>query len=89
MAGRLILMPTVGATPDYWALGEHDEELLPAVLRDLAPYAAPVERAVLIHERDGNVISAWDEAGALRLAHALPPAYAKLAAALQRRYSKR
>lgn len=84
MTSQLLIAGTESAPEERWQLNDHDEEILSSVLRELAPYATPAEQAAVVHERDGEVISAWDRDGALRLAQALQPAYGELAETLVR-----
>jgi hypothetical protein len=86
MASELVLLRTGDRPEDRRLLADRDEEVLAHVFAELVRYTTTPAQAAIVHERDGEAIAAWDNAGALRLARALPPAYAELAAELRSRY---
>lgn len=86
MTSRLLLAGAASAPDDRWTLEDDDEAALATVLGQLAPFVTRPEDAAVVHERDGEVIAAWDRSGAVRLARALPPAYGELTDALVDRY---
>ena len=86
MASALLLRGPGSEAPDRWPLEDHDEEIVAAALRELVQYTVGAQRGAIAHERDGEIIAAWDEEGAHRLAQLLPPAYSELAAAILERH---
>jgi len=83
MASELLLDGIESVEGSRWPLADRDEEILRPVLRMLMPFAAQPGVAAVVHARGGEVIAGWNRDGALRLAHALPPAYEDLARALR------
>ena len=88
MTSELLLAGVQSTGEERRTLDDHDEDVLASVLSGLAAYTADPASAALVHMRHGEVISAWDRAGALRLAQALPPAYGELAEAIVGRYER-
>jgi hypothetical protein len=86
MASELVLPRTGDRPEERRPLDDRDEEVLAHVFAELALYTTTPAQAAILHERGGEAIAAWDNAGALRLARALPPAYAELAVELRSRY---
>jgi hypothetical protein len=82
MASVLLLRGLGSRGDDRWTLEDRDEQLLAPVVRELVSFTVEPQRAAIVHERGGEIVAAWNEDGALRLAQALPPAYAALAAAI-------
>lgn len=88
MASALLLRGPGSGPSDRWPLEARDEEIVALALRDLVQYAVDPQRGAIAHERDGEVIAAWDEEGALRLAQLLPPVYSDLAEAIVQRHRR-
>jgi hypothetical protein len=91
MAGVLLLRGPASEDADRWPLDDRDEDNLASTWGPLVSHAvdpADESRAAIAHERGGTIVSAWDQAGALRLAQALPPAYAELSEAILERHRR-
>jgi hypothetical protein len=91
VAGVLLLRGPASEDADRWPLDDRDEENLSSTWGPLVSHAVDTTdeaRAAIAHERDGTVVAAWDHAGALRLAQALPPSYSDLAEAILERHRR-
>jgi hypothetical protein len=86
MASALLLRGRGSEARDRWPLEAGDEEAVAAAARELVAYTADPTDAPIAHERDGQIIAAWDVDGARRLAQLLPPAYAELSEAILERH---
>jgi hypothetical protein len=86
MASILLLRGVEGSSADRHPLDSEDEELLAPVFRELVGFATSPEQGAIALERDGEVVTAWSQEGALRMAQRLPPAYAELANAIRERH---
>jgi len=88
MASVLLLRGVEGSSADRHPLDAEDEELLAPVLRELVGFATSAEQGAIALERDGEVVTAWSQEGALRMAQSLPPAYGELANAIRERHQE-
>jgi hypothetical protein len=85
----VLLLRGIGSGPvDRHPLGDEDEELLAPVFRELVGFATSGEQGAIARERDGEIVAAWSQEGALRLAQRLPPAYGDLANAIRERHQE-
>ncbi len=88
MASVLLLRGPGSDAEDRHPLDAGDEEALASAYRELVGFATSVEDGAIAHERDGEIVAAWNHEGALRLAQLLPPAYGDLANAIRERHQE-
>ncbi len=86
MASTLLLRGAASGPSDRHRLDERDEEMLACAFRDLISYSSSEKDGAIAHERDGEIVAAWNRDGALRLAQLVPPAYAELSSAILERH---
>jgi hypothetical protein len=85
MGGVLLLRGLESGEEDRRPLEPREEEALASVAGELVAFATAPERGAVVHERDGQPVAAWDEAGAARLAQLLPPSCVELSNAIAER----
>jgi hypothetical protein len=88
MASILLLRGVGSSSDDRHPLHAEDDELLAPVFRELVGLATSADQGAIALERDGEVVAAWSQEGALRMAQRLPPAYGDLANAIRERHQE-
>jgi hypothetical protein len=88
MASVLLLRGSGSEGGDRVPLDAGDEEALASAYRELVAFATSSDEGAIAHERDGEIVAAWSQEGALRLAQLLPPAYGDLANAIRERHQE-
>jgi hypothetical protein len=88
MATILLLRGLGSGSGDRRPLDAQDEELLAPIFRELVGFAVSPEQGAIALERDGEVVAAWSQEGALRMAQGVPPAYGDLASSIRERHQE-
>jgi len=88
MASVLLLRGSGSEAGDRVPLNAGDEEALASAYRELVAFATSSDEGAIAHERNGEIVAAWSQEGALRLAQLLPPAYGDLANAIRERHQE-
>jgi hypothetical protein len=86
MTSILLLRGVESSIEDRYPLDPAADEALSSASRELVSFATSAEQGAIAHERDGEIVAAWNHEGALRLAQLLPPAYAELANTIRQRH---